>query len=216
MNGTFIFGLALLIAALPGQAEERDPHDGILKLRQLVLSEFRVKPGWLSEAMDKLRASWFAVYPDQSFPVILMEPEDHRGSMPMNLDLKEVTSYEAVEAAAMLNGMSHVMRLDMLHLRTLFSLDGDVYTWSPRIPASVCKSLGLPTGASADKSTNAQALNRLKELGITFEEGMHASWLMDNMFQIRNQDTEIMKLTELIKYAEDGYIVKKLPRPSPP
>ncbi|MEZ0387519.1 MAG: hypothetical protein ACAI34_10655 [Verrucomicrobium sp.] len=187
-------------------------HDGIAKLQQLMLADFKAQDAWFPEVLDKVRAVWFATYPDQSFPVICLEPEERMAAQSFSFDVQNMPAYQLIDLARGANVMNLSTRLDMVRLRTVFELDGDgPYFVSFKVPAEVCQRLGIPTGASKDRSTDKATKQRLETLGLNFEEGTAVEWLIENTIKIRNTPYELEKFFELIRFAEEGYVVKKLP-----
>ena len=120
------FALAVLLLA-KATVWAGDRHDGIAKLHHLILEEFSVKEAWENEVMDKVRMAWFAVHPQQSFPVICLEPEERRENAPTSYSQRNISGYEAVQLAAGVNAMSMTTQLDMIRLKTVFGLGPSSY-----------------------------------------------------------------------------------------
>lgn len=213
--------LGLMLSGLSLFAGERDQdgarHDGIAKLKELIIDDLTVKEARAPEVLDRLRAIWFEAHPSQSFPLVCLEFEEARTHRLDSFSLRNMSAYEALKGVLDCHPLKTTTQLDMILATPLYQLDGDgIIGWGHFIAEWQCKALGLPpAGASREDDQAAALRRRLEDLGLDFSKSGEVLYYYvtsgEPMIHMRNMLAEQKKYFGLLQYVKDGYIVKKLP-----
>jgi len=207
--------IALLVGLLtfghmPGRAE-RAERNGVIRLYELTLPEFKLENSSFAAGLQIIRDAWTQKHPDQSFPVIIVAGvETHASSAAkVSMDLKQIPALEAVNYLAQACGMALKHGFDLIVLSPQTILDESA--WETRallISDRVTSIFGLKDGSEGD-AVNAALKKRLEEYGLTFEGGFEVRWYGGGQIIIRNTPEEINKLRGLMMLFDAGYTVQK-------
>jgi hypothetical protein len=209
--------VAASILAL-GSAHAHPDHNGPLRLRQLILPEFKLTKASLHDAIRKVEEAWSHLYPAESFPVAVLEPQYAPatvGSLEATLtcDLKQVSAYEAV------NYIANQCLLEIHPKLDLLILDGsEINNWEsiPTIKKTVTDdviaALHLKQG---ERNGHRYGIRKvLENYGIQFQTGANSVLLPNNIVVIRNTFPEIYKAKALLLLMDEGCELRK-PAPTP-
>ena len=188
-------------------------NDAVLQLHQLVLPEFVVEKATLKQGIAKIEAAWTKKYPDQSFPVVLLESLEHESDSKLasTMKLKNVPALSAVTYLAQAHGMSVRHALDLVVLRPL--VPGDNSAWESvmlRLSKESIAALSLSLEADNDEASNRKLKKTLSDFGISFTAGFDIRWFGGSkQLFLRNTPEEISKIKGLVMLFEAGFEVSR-------
>lgn len=215
--------LGLLLSGLSLFAGERDQdgarHDGIAKLKELIIDDLTVKEARAPEVLDRLRAIWFEAHPGQSFPLVCLEFEEARKDRLDSFSLRNMSAYEALRGVLDCHLLRMTTHLDMILATPLYELDGDGFIgWGHSLTEWQSQALGLPPAGASRADDQREPLRRyLTDLGLAFDKGRGGEVVTyhvafgEPMIHLRNMLSERKKYFALLQYVKDGYVIKKLP-----
>ena len=190
-----------------------EDRNAVVRLHEIVLSEFSVKEAPLSKSLGIVRSAWEERYPDESFPVIVLGSFEHESDAALGatMDLKNVPALTVVTYLAQVHSMTVRHGLDLVVLRPVMTPDEGAWT-SVMLSLSDTSvdALELSRESDGDETANQAIKKTLMNLGLSFDPAFEVRWFggSQQLF-VRNTPEEISKLKGLLMLFDAGYSVSK-------
>ena len=204
--------LLVLLALVPllAAAEPPIPPPLVERLKQATIPSFQLNQATIHEALAKLKSEWIRQRPGESFPLVLLEPENDGRPPRITLDLQNVPFWTVIKAMGDSVGFAVHDAGETIRIDTDY--EEDFRTQEFPVDASVVAKLGLKP---AD-GTFQNAAAALAKFGLTFTDPAVAQLSPDGSALIVRQTPHQMSLIPgILHLLAKGFTVEPPPI-SPP